>query len=201
LIKRGELVVIPTDTIYGLAADATSDAAVERVFRAKRRAPDKPLLALVASLGMAESCAVFCSRARALADEFWPGPLTLVLPRTATSPLSPLVDRGAQGVSLRFPANAPACAVVAQAGCPVTAPSANRSGTPFPRTAPEALASLGHAVAMAIDAGPAQRPVESTVLALTDSTARVLRPGAIAADAIENVIGPVEHNDASSKCR
>ena len=123
LIQQGELVVIPTDTIYGLAADATNDAAVERVFRAKGRAPGKPLLALVASRAMAESCAAFCSRARALADEFWPGPLTLVLPRIATSPLSPLVDRGARGVSLRFPANEPACAVVAQAGCPVTAPS------------------------------------------------------------------------------
>ena len=192
LIRRGALVVMPTDTVYGLAADATDDAAVARVFRAKQRPSDKPLIALVAAPAMAEACARFSPRARALAEAFWPGPLTLVLPRADGSPLSPLLDRGARGVSLRVPGDKTTRALIRTAGCPLTAPSANRSGTPSPLTAQEAAASLGSAAALVIDGGPARGAGESTLVEVTEDAARLLRAGVVSGAAIERVIGPID---------
>lgn len=192
LLRRGALVVLPTDTVYGLAADATRDDAVAQVFRAKGRPPDKPLIALVATREMAAACADFPTPARALVDAFWPGPLTLVLPRAAGSPLSPLLDRGARGVSLRVPANETARALVHAAGRPLTAPSANRSGAPSPRTAREAAAGLGEAVALAIDGGPASARGESTLVEMTGQRPRLLRVGAVALAAIERIVGPLD---------
>lgn len=196
LLRRGALVVLPTDTVYGLAADATRDDAVARVFRAKGRPANKPLLALVAAREMAAACADFSAPARALADAFWPGPLTLVLPRAAGSPLSPLLDRGARGVSLRIPANEIARALVRAAGRPLTAPSANCSGAPSPLTAQEAAAGLGEAVALAIDGGPASGCGESTLVDMTGQRPRLLRAGAVAAAAIERVVGPLDRVSA-----
>lgn len=190
-IRAGGLVGIPTDTVYGLAADATSDAAVSRVFRAKGRPSDKPLIALVATLAMAEACAAVTAPALALAEAFWPGPLTLVLPRAAGSPLSPLVHRDAPGVSLRIPGNESALALVRAAGCPLTAPSANPSGAPSPLTAAEVVAGLGAALDLVIDGGPADRSVASTLLDLSGETPRLLRAGVVGAEAIEAVIGPL----------
>ena len=195
LLRRGALVVLPTDTVYGLAADATRDDAVARVFRAKGRPPDKPLIALVATREMAAACADFPAAARALADAFWPGPLTLVLPRAAgspLSPLSPLLARGARGVSLRIPANETARALVHAAGRPLTAPSANRSGAPSPCTAREAAAGLGGAIALTIDGGPASACGESTLVEMTGQRPRLLRAGAVALAAIERIIGPLD---------
>lgn len=192
LLRRGALVVLPTDTVYGLAADATRDDAVARVFRAKGRPPDKPLIALVATREMAAACADFPASARALADAFWPGPLTLVLPRAAGSPLSPLLARGARGVSLRVPANETARALVHAAGRPLTAPSANRSGAPSPRTARQAAAVLGGAVALVIDGGPASARGESTLVEMTGQRPRLLRAGAVALAAIERIVGPLD---------
>ena len=192
LIRAGGLVAIPTDTVYGLAADATSDEAVSGVFRAKGRPSDKPLIALVATLAMAEACAGVTARARALAAAFWPGPLTLVLPRAAGSPLSPLVHRGAPGVSLRIPGNEVARALVGAAGRPLTAPSANPSGAPSPLTAQEVVTGLGPALDLAIDGGPATDSVASTLLDLTGEAPRLLRPGVIGADTIAAVIGPID---------
>ena len=192
LLRRGALVVLPTDTVYGLAADATRADAVARVFRAKGRPPDKPLIALVATREMAAACADFSASARALADAFWPGPLTLVLPRAAGSPLSPLLDRGARGVSLRIPANKTARALVHAAGRPLTAPSANRSGAPSPCTAREAAAGLGGAIALTIDGGPASACGESTLVEMTGQRPRLLRAGAVALAAIERIIGPLD---------
>ena len=192
VLRAGGLVAIPTDTVYGLAADATSDTAVAGVFRAKGRPSDKPLIALVATPAMAGACAELGAPARALAAAFWPGPLTLVLPRAAGSPLSPLVHRDAPGVSLRIPGNEVARALVGAAGRPLTAPSANPSGAPSPLTAQEVVAGLGSALDLVIDGGPAADSVASTLLDLTGETPRLLRPGAVGAEAIEAVIGPVE---------
>ena len=194
-IRQGGLVGLPTDTVYGLAADATDDDAVAGVFRAKGRPPDKPLIALVATLAMAEACANFPSPARALAENFWPGPLTLVLPRAAASPLSPLVHQGAPGVSLRIPGNETARAVVEAAGRPLTAPSANPSGAPSPLTAAEVVAGLGAHIALVIDGGRAAERLGSTLLDLTGEPPRLLRAGVVTAEAIERVIGPIECGD------
>ena len=191
VIREGGLVGLPTDTVYGLAADATRDDAVAGVFRAKGRPPDKPLIALVATLAMAEGCADFCAPARALAEAFWPGPLTLVLPRAAASPLSPLVHQGAPGVSLRIPGNETARAVVEAARRPLTAPSANPSSAPSPLTAAEVVAGLGAHVALVIDGGRADGSLASTLLDLTGATPRLLRAGVVTAEAIESVIGPI----------
>ena len=191
-IREGGLVGLPTDTVYGLAADATCDNAVAGVFRAKGRTPDKPLIALVATQAMAEACADFSAPARALAQAFWPGPLTLVLPRAAASPLSPLVHQGAPGVSLRIPGNETARAVVEAAARPLTAPSANPSGAPSPLTAAEVVAGLGAHVALVIDGGRADGSLASTLLDLTGATPRLLRAGVVTAEAIESVIGPID---------
>ena len=195
VIRQGGLVGLPTDTVYGLAADATDDDAVAGVFRAKGRPPDKPLIALVATLAMAEACADFPASARALAEAFWPGPLTLVLPRAADSPLSPLVHQGAPGVSLRIPGNETARAVVEAAGGPLTAASANPSGAPSPLTAAEVVAGLGAHIALVIDGGRAAERLGSTLLDLTGGTARLLRAGVVTAEAIERVIGPIDRAD------
>ena len=194
-IRQGGLVGLPTDTVYGLAADATDDDAVAGVFRAKGRPPDKPLIALVATLAMAEACANFPSPARALAEKFWPGPLTLVLPRAAACPLSPLVHQGAPGVSLRIPGNETARAVVEAAGRPLTAPSANPSGAPSPLTAAEVVAGLGAHIALVIDGGRAAERLGSTLLDLTGEPPRLLRAGVVTAEAIERVIGPIDRAD------
>ena len=194
-IRQGGLVGLPTDTVYGLAADATDDDAVAGVFRAKGRPPDKPLIALVATLAMAEACTDFSAPALALAQAFWPGPLTLVLPRAAACPLSPLVHQGAPGVSLRIPGNETARAVVEAAGRPLTAPSANPSGAPSPLTAAEVVAGLGAHVVLVIDGGRAAERLGSTLLDLTGEPPRLLRAGVVTAEAIERVIGPIDRAD------
>ena len=195
IICEGGLVGLPTDTVYGLAADATCAAAVAGVFRAKGRPPDKPLIALVSTQAMAEACADFSPPALALADAFWPGPLTLVLPRAASSPLSPLVHQGAAGVSLRIPGNETARAVVEATARPLTAPSANPSGAPSPLTAAEVVAGLGAQVALVIDGGPASERLGSTLLDLTGGNPRLLRAGVVTAEAIQRVIGPIDRAD------
>ena len=195
VICDGGLVGLPTDTVYGLAADATSDAAVESVFRAKGRPADKPLIALVAGMAMAEACGAFSAPARALAEAFWPGPLTLVVPRAAGSPLSPLVHQGAPGVSLRIPGNETARAVVEAAERPLTAPSANPSGAPSPLTAAEVAAGLGAHVALIIDGGRAADSLGSTLIDLTGAVPRLLRAGVVSAQAIEDVVGPIARAD------
>ncbi|MDE0203005.1 MAG: L-threonylcarbamoyladenylate synthase [Rhodospirillaceae bacterium] len=194
-IRDGGLVGLPTDTVYGLAADATSDAAVESVFRAKGRPADKPLIALIATMAMAEACGTFSAPTLALAEAFWPGPLTLVVPRAAGSPLSPLVHQGAPGVSLRIPGNETACAVVEAAERPLTAPSANPSGAPSPLTAAEVAAGLGAHVALIVDGGRAADSLGSTLLDLTGTAPRLLRAGVVSAEAIKGVIGPIARAD------
>ncbi len=192
LIREGALVAIPTDTVYGLAADATSDDAVAAVFAAKGRPADKPLIALVADLATARACAALGDRAHALAEAFWPGPLTLVLPRRPNSPLSPMISAGARGVSLRIPGNETALAVIRATERPLTAPSANLSGEPSPLTAEAAAAGLGPALALALDGGPAADSHGSTLLDLTADPPRLLREGTLSPAAIARIIGPID---------
>ena len=187
-LGAGELVAIPTETVYGLAADAANGEAVARIFKAKGRPRFNPLICHAASLAMAERYGVFDGRARRLAKAFWPGPLTLVLPKTPDCPAHDLVSAGLGTIGLRVPAG-PARDLVAALGRVLAAPSANLSGRMSPTTAEHVAAQLGDEVALILDAGPCQVGVESTILALDGAKARLLRPGGVAAEAIEAVLG------------
>jgi L-threonylcarbamoyladenylate synthase len=174
----GGLVAFPTETFYGLGAHALDEAAVARVFRAKGRPGDKPLLVLVDSLAMVERVAREVSvRARRLMDRYWPGPLTLVLPAHPALPAALTAGTGTIGV--RLSGHAVARGLVAAVGTPVTAPSANPHGGASPRTADEVLAGLGTRVDLVLDGGRTPGGPASTVLDLTGRQAVVLRAGAI----------------------
>ena len=192
LIRAGQLVAFPTETVYGLGADATSDRAVARIFAAKERPTFNPLIVHFSDTGSAAREAVFDDRAQALADAFWPGPLTLVLPRRASCHLSRLVSAGLNTVALRVHEHDVAQQLLAAAQCPVAAPSANRSGDLSPTTAAHVAASLGSRAALILDGGPARVGVESTVIDLSVPQAALLRPGGITPEAIEALIGPLE---------
>lgn len=191
LIREGRLVGIPTETVYGLAADATNDAAIASLFAAKGRPRFNPLIIHVPDIGAAEAVAVFDDRGRALARQFWPGPLTLVLPRRADCAVSLLACAGLSTIAVRIPDHEVTLALLAAAGRPIAAPSANRSGTVSPTTAAHVAASMGEKVAMILDGGPCRVGVESTVLDLSEGEACVLRPGAVLAEEIAAVIGPL----------
>ena len=190
-IRAGRLVAFPTETVYGLGADATDDRAVAAVFEAKGRPRFNPLIVHVADRGGAEALAAFDDRARRLADRFWPGPLTLVLPRAPASPVSWLASAGLDTLALRWPAHPLAEALVRAAGRPLVGPSANRSGRLSPTTAAHATAELGQSAAMVLDGGPCRFGLESTVVALGAGPPVLLRPGALDADAIEAETGPL----------
>ena len=190
-IRSGRLVAFPTETVYGLGADATADRAVAAVFEAKGRPRFNPLIVHVAGRGEAEALAVFDDRARRLADRFWPGPLTLVLPRRPDCPVSLLASAGLDTLALRWPAHPLAEALIRAAGRPLVGPSANRSGRLSPTTAAHAAAELGQSAAMVLDGGPCRFGLESTVVALGDGLPILLRPGALDADAIEAETGPL----------
>ncbi len=189
LIRAGSLVAFPTETVYGLGADATDDGAVAAVFEAKGRPRFNPLIVHVADRETAEALAVFDDRARRLAGRFWPGPLTLVLPRAPDSPVSWLASAGLDTLALRWPAHPLAEALIQASGRPLVGPSANRSGRLSPTTAAHATAELGERVATVLDGGPCQLGLESTVVALGDGPPVLLRPGAIEAEAIEAEVG------------
>ena len=190
-IRAGRLVAFPTETVYGLGADATDDRAVAAVFEAKGRPRFNPLIVHVAGRGEAEALAVFDDRARRLAGRFWPGPLTLVLPRAPESSVSWLASAGLDTLALRWPAHPLAEALIRAAGRPLVGPSANRSGRLSPTTAAHAAAELGGLAATVLDGGPCRLGLESTVVALGDGPPALLRPGALDAEAIENEIGPL----------
>ena len=188
-IRAGGLVAFPTETVYGLGADATDDRAVAAVFEAKGRPRFNPLIVHVAGREEAEALAVFDDRARRLADRFWPGPLTLVLPRAPDSPVSWLASAGLDTLALRWPAHPLAEALIRAAGRPLVGPSANRSGRLSPTTAAHAEAELGGQAATVLDGGPCRLGLESTVVALGEGTPVLLRPGALNAEAVEAEIG------------
>ena len=186
LIAAGEPVAVPTETVYGLAADATDAAAVARIYAAKGRPSFNPLIVHVADLAAAEQIAVFDDSARALAAAFWPGPLTLVLPVRAEAGIAPAVTAGLGTVAVRVPAHRGMQALLRATGKPLAAPSANRSGAISPTQAEHVAASLGDAVPLIIDDGACPAGVESTIV----MDGRVLRPGPITAEEIAAILHP-----------
>ncbi len=198
---RGHAVVaVPTETVYGLAARADSDAAVAAIYRAKGRPDFNPLIVHVADVAAAERLAVFDARALDLAGAFWPGPLTLVLPRRAGAPLATAVSAGLPTLALRCPAHPVMRALLALVDFPLAAPSANRSGGVSPTTAAHVAASLGAAAGMILDGGACAGGIESTIVVLREGNGwKVLRPGPITAGQIANVLGtPPVANAATS---
>lgn len=188
-LAAGRLVGLPTETVYGLGADATDGRAVAAIYAAKGRPSFNPLIAHVADLAQAERHGVFDPTARALARAFWPGPLTLVVPKRPESPISDLASAGLDSIGLRVPANAVTREILARFGRPVAAPSANRSGRVSPTRAEDVVEEIGAAVAEVIDTGPTPVGVESTIVALLDGTPRLLRPGGVPRSALEAVLG------------
>jgi len=178
VLRTGELVAFPTETFYGLGAHALDELAVSRVFQAKGRPADKPLLVLVDSVSMvARVAGDVPARARRLMDRFWPGPLTLVL---AAHPRLPVALTGGTGtIGVRLSSHPVACALVTALGAPITAPSANRHGAPSPRTAGEVVESLGNRIDLVLDGGATPGGPPSTLLDLTRTPAVVLRAGAV----------------------
>jgi L-threonylcarbamoyladenylate synthase len=192
LLRGGELVAFPTETVYGLGADATNGRAVAAVFAAKGRPRFNPLICHYAEAGAAFADAAPDARARALAGRFWPGPLTLVLPRRPGSRVGLLAGAGLDSLGVRVPAHPLARALLRAAGVPVAAPSANPSGAVSPTAVAHVLEGLGGRIAAVLDGGACPVGVESTVLDLTGERAAVLRPGGVPAGAIEAVLGPLD---------
>lgn len=193
LIGQGLPVAVPTETVYGLAADSTDGEAVARIYAAKGRPSFNPLIVHVADRGAAQVLARFSAVAERLALAFWPGPLTMVLPRAADCPVASLATAGLDTIAIRCPAHEAMQALLAATGKPLAAPSANASGRISPTRAEHVLASLDGRVPMVIDAGPTKRGIESTIVAVEDDRVRLLRPGPIAADDIAEAAGvPVE---------
>ena len=188
-LKRGELVILPTETVYGLAADAANGEAVARIFEAKGRPRFNPLIAHVADASQAERIAVLDDRARRLADAFWPGPLTIVAPVRDRAAVCDLARAGLDTVAVRVPGHTKARAVIAAFGGAVVAPSANRSGRPSPTTFDDAVEETGQHAGAALDGGPCAVGVESTVVAVMEGAIRLLRPGSVTRDEIEAVAG------------
>ena len=193
LLRQGEVVALPTETVYGLAADATNREAVQKIFVAKGRPQDNPLIVHIAQLADLEKVAAEVTEgALALAEAFWPGPLTLVLPRGGQ--VVGQVSAGLSTVGVRMPAHEAARAVVEAAGVPLAAPSANLSGRPSPTTAQHVLDDLGGNIPLILDGGAAAVGVESTVLSLGPE-AVVLRPGFVTAEELAEVLGaPVRYS-------
>lgn len=181
-------VAVPTETVYGLAADATSGMAVARIFDIKQRPAFNPLICHVSSLVMAQEFAVFDAMALALAHQFWPGPLTLILPLKKHHAIHPLVTAGLDTVGVRMP-DGQARGLIEAFGKPLAAPSANRSGGISPTTARAVVDSLGEAVSLVLDGGACPVGVESTIVKTYGNKAWLLRPGGVPADAIEKLLG------------
>jgi L-threonylcarbamoyladenylate synthase len=189
ILRAGGLVAFPTETVYGLGADATSGLAVAKIYAAKERPQFNPLIAHVADLAAAECFGVFNSDAQKLAQAFWPGPLTLVVPITQNCAVSDLARAGLSSIALRVPAHPVAQALLHAAGMPVAAPSANRSGRVSPTHALHVMGDLEGRIDMVIDGGAAQVGVESTIVSCLDGKVVMLRPGGLARAEIERVIG------------
>lgn len=194
-LSAGDLVAFPTETVYGLGADARDDDAVARIFAAKDRPSFNPLIVHVADRAAAETLGTFNETARALADRFWPGPLSIVVPRRAEAGLSLLVSAGLDTVALRTPAHPLAQDLLEHFGGPIAAPSANRAGEISPTRAEHVTDSLGAAVNLVIDGGACMVGLESTVIDLCGARPAILRHGAITQEQLERAIGDVD--DAS----
>jgi L-threonylcarbamoyladenylate synthase len=188
LLRRGGLVVFPTETVYGLGANALDEKAVARIFSIKQRPLSSPLIVHVADVAMAKTIvSVWPPIADQLADRFWPGPLTLVVPKRSSIP--DIVTAGLPSVGVRMPAHPMALDLIRRAGVPVAAPSANRFTEVSPTTAEHVRRSFGDQVDLVLDGGPAKVGIESTVVSLTGEQPVVLRPGMITQDALEAATG------------
>jgi len=188
LLREGELVVFPTETVYGLGANALDADAVRRIYVAKGRPSDNPLIAHVASLdGLSSLWRSIPDTAWKLAEAFWPGPMTMVLPRTDLVPDA--VTAGLDTVAVRFPSHPVAQAVIREAGVPIAAPSANLSGKPSPTEAAHVLADLDGRVAAVLDGGPCAVGLESTVIAVQEGHVTLYRPGGVSVEMLEALLG------------
>jgi L-threonylcarbamoyladenylate synthase len=191
LLRDGALVAFPTETVYGLGGDATSERAVASIFAAKGRPRFNPLISHLATAGAAAEFAEFDERAQRLAALFWPGPLTLVLRRRSDCAIALLASAGLDTVALRVPAHPLAQELLAAAGRPIAAPSANRSGRISPTSASHVRDELGDRIAAILDGGSCRVGIESTVLDLSGERAVLLRPGGIAIETLAAAIGPI----------
>jgi L-threonylcarbamoyladenylate synthase len=198
-LTEGSLVLLPTETVYGLAADASNPLAVAAIYQAKGRPSFNPLIAHVADLNAAQAIAVLDERALKLARAFWPGPLTLVAPIRAPELVCDLARAGLDTVAVRVPGHDLALAVLRAFGKPVVAPSANRSGRPSPTNLADALEETGFAVAAALDGGACTVGLESTVVAVFGGQLQLLRPGAVTRAQIEAVAGPLSDDPDGSE--
>lgn len=193
LILAGECVAMPTETVYGLAADATNAAAVAHIYAAKGRPTFNPLIVHVPDLVTAKAIGAFSAAARSLAEAHWPGPLTLVVPMLADAPIASIVTAGLETIAIRVPAHPAMQALLAAVERPLAAPSANASGRISPTRASHVRASLDGRIPLIVDAGPTQRGIESTIIAATDDSLRLLRRGPIEVpQAIEVHCGEIE---------
>ncbi|MSO85830.1 MAG: threonylcarbamoyl-AMP synthase [Rhodospirillales bacterium] len=188
-IRAGRLVAFPTETVYGLGADATIERAIAAVFAAKDRPQFNPLIVHVPDIAQARALVQFDARALALAAAFWPGPLSLVLPRALGCSVSRLVSAGLDTLAVRVPDHAVARALLAASARPIAAPSANPSGRASPTTAAHVAAMLGGRVDLILDGGPCRIGLESTVLDLGGAVPRILRAGAVAPEDIVRCLG------------
>jgi L-threonylcarbamoyladenylate synthase len=190
ILRKGGLVAFPTETVYGLGADALDQSAIEKIFRAKHRPTWDPLIVHVRDLAMAQRlCSAWPASLAILANRFWPGPLTVVVPKSTLIPDE--VTAGRANVALRMPRHVVATQLLAEAGVPIAAPSANRFGRPSPTRAEHVVEDLGNQVDLILNAGPTAMGVESTVLDLTQTPPAILRPGGVTREDIEATIGPV----------
>ena len=195
VLASGGLVAFPTETVYGLGADACDGTAVARLYAAKGRPSFNPLIAHVADLAAAERLAVYNDQARQLAKAFWPGPLTLVLPKAPDCRVADLATAGLDTIALRVPDHPVAQALLTAFGGPVVAPSANRSGHVSPTTAGHVMADLRGKIDLVVNGGATPVGIESTIVACLNGRAILLRPGGLAREAIERVAGPLAHHE------
>ncbi len=185
LLRTGSVVAVPTETVYGLAADATNPAAVARIYAAKGRPSFNPLIAHVSGAEMAAEHVEISPLARGLIDAFWPGPLTLVLPRKPESPIAAIVTAGLPTLAVRCPDHPVPQALIAALGRPLAAPSANASGQISATRAEHVLKTLGGRIPLIIDGGSCKGGIESTIVAVDGESLRLLRPGGIPREALE----------------
>lgn len=189
ILSEGGLVAIPTETVYGLAADAANPEAVARLYEAKGRPRFNPLIAHVSSWDMAEREAEFSPLARTCAEAFWPGPLTLVLPARSGGRVSDLARAGLETLAVRWPKHRAAAALIEVSGRPLVAPSANRSGHVSPTRAEHVAEDLGERISLILDGGPCDVGMESTILGFQDGEPVLLRPGGVATETISARLG------------
>ncbi len=198
-LHRGDLVILPTETVYGLAADAGNAEAVAKIFEAKGRPRFNPLISHVGSAEAAERIGRFDASARRLAEAFWPGPLTIVAPWREASGVCDLARAGLDSVAIRVPGHVSARALLEAFDGPVVAPSANRSGRPSPTTFADAMEETGAFAATGLDGGPCAVGVESTVVSILDGRVSLLRPGSVTRSEIEAVVGSLHETSDGAR--